>query len=63
MNVGRVAAGIPIIALGAMIFIEGILVYIMDSGFWLGDTNPNLSIALGIIALIAGSTIVDLGSD
>lgn len=63
MNVGRLISGIPVVALGALILVEGILVYTVETGFWLGNTNPNLSIALGFIALLAGGSLVESGRD
>ncbi|MEE9236556.1 MAG: hypothetical protein V3U52_02035 [Thermoplasmata archaeon] len=59
MNIAKLASGIPVIVLGALLLVEGILVYAADTTIWLGDTNPNLTIAVGLIALLLGGALIE----
>ncbi|MFQ5908827.1 MAG: hypothetical protein ACE5JE_08405 [Thermoplasmata archaeon] len=63
MKISRLVAGIPVVILGAFMLVEGILVYTADMTLWLGNTNPNLSIAVGIIALLLGGSLLEEGRD
>ncbi|MFQ5908901.1 MAG: hypothetical protein ACE5JE_08795 [Thermoplasmata archaeon] len=59
MKIANLVSGIPVVVLGALMLVEGILVYTSDAGFWLGNTSPNLSLALGVIALLVGGTLME----
>lgn len=63
MNIGKLVSGIPVVVLGAFMLAEGLLVYTADMTLWLGNTNPNLSIAVGLIALLLGGSLLEDSRD
>ncbi len=63
MNIAKLASGIPVVVLGALLLAEGSLVYAADMTIWLGNTNPNLTLAVGLIALLLGGSLLEDSRD
>lgn len=61
MNIAKIASGLPVLILGALILADGVVSYVGGDPFWLGDTNPNLSIAVGLISVILGGFLIGEG--
>ncbi|MCJ2531868.1 MAG: hypothetical protein LN413_06160 [Candidatus Thermoplasmatota archaeon] len=60
MNIAKLAAGIPVVIIGALLLLEGILAYAADTTIWLESTNQaNLTIAVGLIALLLGGSLLE----
>ena len=61
MNIGNLVSGIIVIVLGALILADGILDVIPEVGMTLFFTgvNPYFKIAVGLIALILGGSLID----
>jgi hypothetical protein len=58
-SIGRLVEGIIVIVLGALMLAEGVVSYIAGVPPFFAGTNPAFVVAVGIIALIVGSSLIE----
>ena len=58
-SIGRLVEGIIVIVLGALMLAEGVVSYIAGVSPFFAGTNPAFVVAVGIIALIVGASLVE----
>jgi len=61
MDVGRLVEGIIVIVLGALMLAEGVVGYVAGLSIFFAGTNPAFVVAVGIIALVLGASLIEKG--
>ncbi len=73
MDVGSLVTGIIVVVLGALMLVDGVLVNVFmlvdgvllnvsGSPIFFGNTNPAFVLAVGVIALIMGGSLLQAGT-
>ena len=61
MNVGRFAAGLIVIALGALMIAEGVLGWVTGTSLFYEGVNHSFEFVVGFIAIVLGASLLDEG--
>lgn len=62
MDVGSLVTGIIVVVLGALMLVDGVLVNVPGSPIFFGNTNPAFVLAVGVIALLMGGSLLQAGT-
>jgi len=61
MNVGRFAAGLIVIVLGALMIAEGVLGWVTGTSLFYEGVNHSFEFVVGFIAIVLGASLLDEG--